>query len=62
MFCLKREYLFFVYTVLRGFSEANGKNLYISSTGLGGVCPVHLILTRKMFALIPTPQISHAAA
>lgn len=31
----------FVYTVSRGFSDANGKNLYISSVGLDWVCTSH---------------------
>lgn len=58
---LKSEYLLFVYIVLWGISDASEENLYISSIRLDGVC-FSSFLEKKMFALIPTPQISRAAA
>lgn len=59
---LKSEYLLFVCIVLWGISDASEENLYISSVGLGGVYFSSFLGKKKMFALIPTPQISHAAA
>lgn len=58
---LKSEYLLFVYIVLWGISDASEENLYISSIRLDGVY-FSSFLEKKMFALIPTPQISRAAA
>lgn len=60
---LKSEYLLFVYIVLWGIGDASEENLYISSIRLDGVYfSSFLGEKKKMFALIPTPQISHAAA
>lgn len=56
----KSEYLLFVYIVLWGISDASEENLYISSVGLDGVYFSSFL--EKTFALIPTPQISRAAA